>query len=169
MKIISLVILSVLFSISPAWSQVSVTGQVFAEVVEAISAVETSQLNFGRFSPGPQGGKIILSPQGVATTSGTVILSGGIRNPGSFQVSGEENESFSISLPDGPITLKHQNSSKTMSVENWISDPPAGEGTGLLQNGLQVVNLGATLNIGMAAENPPGVYVGSYEVTFDYN
>jgi len=169
MKITVPVILVTVLMCFRAGAQVTATGQVFAEVVEVISAIETSQLNFGRFAPGPQGGQIIMSPHGIVSTSGTIILSGGARNPATFQVNGEENETFSITLPDEPVILKHLSSSKTLNVENWISDPPAGKGTGFLQNGVQTVSLGATLSIGMIMENPPGLYMGSYEITFDYN
>jgi hypothetical protein len=39
---------------------VSTTGHIFAEIIAIYTAREMSQLNFGRFSPWIQGGKIIL-------------------------------------------------------------------------------------------------------------
>ena len=36
----------------------STTGHVIAEIIPVFSASETAQLNFGRFAPGPQGGKV---------------------------------------------------------------------------------------------------------------
>jgi hypothetical protein len=152
-----------------ALAQISVTGQIFAEVIDAITATETSQLNFGSFSPGILGGKIIMSPEGVALTTGTVIMGSGVPNPGSFYLTGDDAASFSISLPDGPAILTHLSSSKEMTVSDWISDPPAGEGTGMFQGGSQTVNIGATLNISNLMENPPGLYSGTYVITFDYN
>jgi len=60
-------------TIFKANAQANVTAKARAEVIEAITATETAQLNFGRFSPDIQGGKIILSPQGVRSVEGRPI------------------------------------------------------------------------------------------------
>ena len=161
-----LVILS--FS-SRAFSQASITAQAFAEVISALTATETSQLNFGKFSPEVQGGQVIVTPDGIRSTNGAVILSGGIAKSGIFYITGTPEAMFSIQLPNGPAVLTHQNSSKTMMVNNWISYPNAGNGTGVLANGQQFVYLGATLNVGSVLDNPVGVYSGAFNLTFAYN
>jgi len=56
-----------------------------------------------------------------------------------------------------------------MSVDEWFSDPAPGIGTGMLQNGFQVVLVGATLNVGTLHDNPVGIYTGTYTITFDFN
>jgi hypothetical protein len=152
-----------------AFSQASVTAQAFAEVISALTATETSQLNFGKFSPEVQGGKVIITPDGIRTTSGSVILSGGIANSGIFYITGAPDAAFSIQLPNGPAVLVHQKSSKTMLVSNWVSYPQAGNGTGILANGQQFVYLGATLNVGSMLDNPVGLYSGAFNLTFAYN
>ena len=53
-------------------NQASATGQIIAEVIPIFSASETAQLNFGRFSPGVQGGEIILSPESTISVLGSV-------------------------------------------------------------------------------------------------
>lgn len=161
-----LVILS--FS-SRAFSQASVTAQAFAEVISALTATETSQLNFGKFSPEVQGGQVIVTPDGNRSTNGSVILSGGIANSGIFYITGTPDALFSIQLPNGPAFLTHQNSSKTMMVNNWVSYPQSGTGTGVLANGQQFVYLGATLNVGSILDNPVGLYSGAFTLTFAYN
>jgi hypothetical protein len=161
-----LVILS--FS-SRAFSQASVTAQAFAEVISALTATETAQLNFGKFSPEVQGGQVIVTPDGIRSTNGSVILSGGIANSGIFYITGTPDALFSIQLPNGPAMLTHQNSSKTMMVNNWVSYPPSGNGTGALANGQQFVYLGATLNVGSILDNPVGMYSGAFSLTFAYN
>src|SRR5450759_2553490 len=70
-------------------NQASTTGHVFAEVVAAFSAVETSQMNFGRFSPGLYGGQVILTPQGTISIMGSVVTGNGIHNSASFYVTGD--------------------------------------------------------------------------------
>jgi len=150
-------------------AQVSVSAQAFAEIIAALTATETSQLNFGKFSPEVQGGQVIVSPDGVRTANGSVILSGGSANSGIFYLTGSPDAAFSIQLPVGPAVLTHQNSSNTMMVDNWVSSPSAGTGTGVLADGQQFVYLGATLQVGSIIDNPVGLYSGSFNVTFAYN
>ena len=122
-RIILTALFLLLFTIK-GWSQASVTAHTFAEVIAALTATETSQMNFGRFSPEVNGGQIVLSPSGARTTQGSVVLSGGAAQPGVFTITGAPEAAFSIQLPDGPAYLVHQGSNKTMIVYDWISDPP---------------------------------------------
>jgi|APDOM4702015159_1054818.scaffolds.fasta_scaffold45320_2 hypothetical protein len=150
-------------------AQASITAQVFAEVISALTATETAQLNFGRFSPEVQGGQVIVSPDGIRSANGSVILSGGMAHSGIFYLTGAPDATFSIQLPLGPAILTHQSSNKTMVVSNWVSIPQPGSGTGVLVNGQQFVYLGATLNVGSMIDNPVGLYSGAFNLTFAYN
>ncbi|HCC71036.1 MAG TPA: hypothetical protein DEQ09_07800 [Bacteroidales bacterium] len=67
------------------------------------------------------------------------------------------------------MIITNVSGARTMVVDNWMSIPSQGAGTGLLQNGFQVVYIGATLKIGNLNDNPVGVYRGSYIITFDFN
>ncbi len=148
---------------------VSATGQIIAEIIPVYSATETSQLNFGRFAPGSQGGKLILTPQSMISVLGSVFKGTGSHNAASFYVSGDIDAAYSITLPSEPVILTHMSAAKTMVIEDWFSDPAPGIGAGLLQNGFQVVYVGATLNVGTLNDNPVGIYTGSYTITFDFN
>lgn len=148
---------------------IGVTGHIYAEVIPVFSASETSQLNFGKFSPGPQGGKIILTPQSTISLIGTVYKAAGSHNAASFYLTGDEDAAYSITLPSSPVTLTHTQSAKTMIIEEWNSVPAPGVGTGMLRNGFQMVYIGATLRVGTLNDNPVGVYTGIYTVTFDFN
>ena len=147
----------------------SATGHVIAEIIPIFSATETSQLNFGRFSPGPEGGKIILTPQGTVSLVGSIFKGPGTINAASFYVTGDADAAYSITLPSGPVILKHTSDAKTMLIDDWVSVPAAGIGTGKLQDGFQTVFVGATLKVGSIKDNPVGVYTGSYNITFDFN
>ena len=167
--ILLLIIISRRESLGQTSTSVTVTGQIFAEVMPVFTASETAQLNFGRFSPGPQGGEIILTPQGTLSVMGSVYTGNGLHNPASFYVTGDVDAAFSISLPVNPVVLTHMSSTRTMLVDSWNSVPAPGIGTGKLQNGYQTVVVGATLKVGTLNDNPVGVYTGSYEITFDFN
>jgi len=150
-------------------AQAGINAHASAEVIEALTATETAQLNFGRFSPQTQGGKVILTPEGVRTAQGTVILGGGGHNSASFYITGEYDATFSITLPSGSATLTNTLNAKTMQVSDWQSFPAPGIGVGKLPGGATTVHVGAALTVGDMNANPLGVYVGIYEITFAYN
>jgi len=148
---------------------VSATGHIYAEIIPVFSASETAQLNFGKFSPGPQGGLIILTPQSTISVMGSVFKGIGSHNAASFYVSGDADAAYSISLPASPVILTHTSAQKTMLIQDWVSVPEQGIGTGTLQEGFQIVSVGATLKVGTLYDNPVGIYTGTYTVTFDFN
>lgn len=168
-----LIYLTVLFGSSELQAQsklgITVTGHITAEIIPAYSAVETAQMNFGRFSPGPQGGEIVLSPEGTISVLGSVFTGNGVHNAASFYLSGDIDASFTINLPQSTVILKHSTSAKTLVVDRWMSNPGTETGSGILQNGEQTIFVGATLKVGSSIDNPVGVYAGTYTITFDFN
>jgi hypothetical protein len=152
-----------------AAAQNSVNAHAVAVVIEALTATETAELNFGRFSPETAGGVVKLTPDGVRSSAGTVALSGGTHNAASFYITGQYDATVSITLPSTPAVLTNSISSKTMEVSNWESLPAAGVGVGVLTDGKLDVNVGATLTVGDMNDNPVGIYSGTYSITFSYN
>jgi hypothetical protein len=145
------------------------TAYISAEVVNSFSAVETQAMNFGSFSTGPDGGQIILSPQGTISVKGSVVRSSGTQNAASFYLTGGTRSAFSINLPDAPATLTSTSDSKTMLLRNWSYSPSTWTGAGTLQEGFETVFVGVTLEVGPMKDNPVGLYTGSYFITFDFN
>jgi hypothetical protein len=148
---------------------VSANGRIFAEIIPVFSASDSSELNFGKFSPGPKGGKIILTPENTISVQGSVFKSSSHYNAASFYLTGDMGAAFSVSLPKNPVILTHSSDNKTMLVEGWASNPSPGIGTGMLQEGYQIIFVGATLKVGPINDNPVGLYTGSYTITFDFN
>ena len=165
----SIIFILVFSSVIKVQAQASVTAQAFAEVIAALTATETAQLNFGRFSPETQGGKIVLTPDGARTAQGTVVLGGGTHNSASFYITGEYDATFSITLPSGPTVLTNTLNARTMQVSDWQSYPAPGIGVGKLNGGAMSVQVGAILNVGSMNDNPVGIYAGTYAITFSYN
>jgi len=152
-----------------SWSQSTVTAQAFAEIIEALTANETDQLSFGRFSPEWGGGNIIITPDGARSSQGSVLLASGAHSPGRFRVSGAPVSSFTLQLPQGPAVLINQGTGHTLAVEGWVSDPPAGAVLSTLADGSRVISIGATLSVGPIDQNPVGLYAGTFQLTFAYN
>lgn len=147
----------------------SATGHITAEVITMLAAVETSQLNFGRFAPGPQGGELIITPESTVMVQGSVWPGSGSRNAASFYVTGDPGVAYTITLPSAPVTITHMGSARTMTVEEWTSVPAPTPGAGMLEDGSQIVMVGATLKVGALVDNPAGIYTGTYTITFDFN
>jgi len=147
----------------------SVTAHATAEVIQALTATETAQLNFGRFSPETSGGEVKVTPQGIRNSSGSVVLSAGLHNAASFYITGQYEATVSITLPPGSVVLTNVSTNKSMEVYKWESYPAAGLSAGVLSDGSMVVNVGATLKVGNMIDNPVGIYAGTYSVTFAYN
>ena len=162
-----------IFAAGLAEAQVSppaaATGHITAQVITMISAVETSQLNFGRFSPGPQGGELILTPDNAISVLGSVWPGSGVHNAASFYVTGDPGVTYTITLPDEPVQITHLGTARTMTVKDWRSVPEATPGAGLLHDGAQTVYIGATLQVGTLNDNPVVIYTGTYVITFDFN
>ena len=167
-KIFFSLVCLLLLPVNSIVAQVSATGHISAEVISTLSAVETSQMNFGRFSPGPQGGELVLTPESGVSVLGSVFPGSGTHNAASFYVTGESDVAYSISLPAAPVVLTHTASQKTMIVDDWSSIPAPTPGAGMLQGGFQTVLVGATLKIGTLIDNPVGIYTGTYTITFDF-
>lgn len=159
-----------LFFTKSASSQTSINAHASAEVIQALTASETAALNFGRFSPEAAGGEIVLSPDGIRSTTGSVSLGAGLYNPAIFNISGQPDFNVVVNLPTGPILLTNSSSGKTLQVINWTSVPATSStGIKIQSSGLLTLNVGATLKVGNMNDNPVGLYNGTYAVTFSYN
>lgn len=149
--------------------QASTTAHVFARVFTAITSVKTSQRNIGHFSPGSYNGQLVNSPDGILSVKGSIKEGGDINYSTSFDVSGNSNTAFAISLPKSPIKLTHTSVPKTMIVSDWKSEEFSVSGKGNSLGEYKTVNLDATLRLGTANENPVGYYSGFYTITFGFN
>ena len=159
----SWLIISALLLTSLSYSQISVTGTAYTEIVPIVSANETVQLNFGRFHPDAGGGSITISPEGIRVAYGNVRLLEGAFSQGVFTISGAEINSLNISFPGTPQLLYHTNSINTISLDKWTFS------TLNSTSGEVFVNIGATLNFGSLESNPSGLYIGTYQLIFSYN
>ncbi len=167
-KMISVVLIllaSFSFSIN---AQVSITTQVFAEIVEPVSAYALSQLSFGSFYPNNEGGEVQIVPDGNRAVNGDVSLVNSNYSAASYEVTGQKNANFSIILPKTSIVLTNPDNSGTLTVDNWESVPSTGGGKVAFTDEAQSVKVGATLNVGSIEDNPVGSYSGSFAITFAY-
>ena len=158
----NLFFIAVILNLS-AFGQVTVTCTAYAEIVAMVTAKETVQLNFGRFSPGIGDGSITISPEGARLASGSATLIDGPFSQGAITVTGSENGSISVLLPTTQQLLHHFNSDNTIYLDKWTYSIPKTSITG------NIVNIGATLHFGPVESNPVGNYSGTFQIILFYN
>ncbi|HEY2559951.1 MAG TPA: DUF4402 domain-containing protein [Caldimonas sp.] len=128
---------------------------------QSISPV--AAMSFGNFIAGG-GGTVTISPGGLRTQSGGVVLvgQGSTYSAASFRVSGTASATYTITLPPYD-TVSLSDGFHTMALNSFVSSPPTGTLSGA---GSQMIMIGATLVVGAA--QPPGSYTATFNVTVNY-
>ena len=95
------------------------------------------------------------------------LLNSNVMNFGSFTISTENKNSFSVSLPAHPVDFKNSESGKILQVSGsqMLSRPV----NGVIEKNIRVVNLEGSLKTGSVNLDQSGVYTGTYPITFVYN
>ncbi|MFC3099897.1 DUF4402 domain-containing protein [Altererythrobacter lauratis] len=142
-------------------NQSTADGAATAEVVAPLTLthVAGATLNFGTFVPGTVGGSVTVSRAGNGTAGGDVtLMPGSVEAADSFTVAGDAGRRFSIVTGAGTVT----SGGNTM---DFTTDARANHT--LDSSGAASFTVGGTLTVG--ANQPAGVYTGSYSVTVTYN
>jgi hypothetical protein len=148
-----------------------VTGTAFAAeatasatIMSAIGISKTIDMSFGNVIAPTADKTVILSTAGVR--SGTATFGPGGGAAASFDVTGDANATFSITLPgDSDVTIVDGTNNMTVTLFN--SAAAAGTQGTLSGTGTQTLLVGAQLNV--AANQVPGNYSGTFNVTVAYN
>lgn len=151
MKKITFILLALISGTAFGQSTVSSS----AEIIEAISFVENTGLNFGKVDN--SAGTVTIAFDG--TSTGKTQIAGGTTTAGDLTVSGEPNEAYNITV-SGTATL---NGPGTMNITGITHN-----GTGSLDAaGDETFQIGGVLNVGDGQAT--GTYSGSISVTVAYN
>jgi hypothetical protein len=137
-----------------------------ARVVNPISlaVAGTSELNFGDVVPSTvTAGTVSLTPASVRAAAGGVTL-GSSTSVGvpTFNVGGQANATYAITLPAGPSILT--SGVNTMTVDTFTGSKATGT---LSAGGADSFTVGGTLNV--AQSQTAGSYAGTFSVTVAYN
>ncbi len=130
----------------------------------AITLTSVAGLNFGKILPFGSAGSVTVSVTGVATASNAFIADASDAQASSWTVNGVPGAPYAISLPSSNVTIT--NGTENMTVSNFTR---SGGSTQLFLDagGNANFNVGARLNVG--ANQPAGVYAGTFNVTVNYN
>ena len=136
-----------------------------ATAQEAMTISNTRSLSFGSFVAGT-GGTVTVSPQGQRSITGSVVaLPSASGHSAEFTVSGDPDATYFIDLP-GDSSVKLTGPGSDMWLTNFTSQP-SGAGGQLDGGGVQVLSVGATLEVGSSQTS--GDYSGSFSVIVNYN
>jgi hypothetical protein len=127
----------------------------------------TRGLDFGKFVA-RTGGTVVMSPAGVRSSTGAVILlNSPSANSASFTVGasggGKPLKTVSFSLPSD-TAVRLTSGSNSMALTTFVSSPAAGVNNNLAS--VRTVTVGATLQVG--ANQAPGNYSGSFSLIANF-
>ena len=150
-----------------SYAQVNATATASATIVTPIAIANATDMDFGNVAVSASLGTVVIAPAGARSVTGGVTLPAvtGTVTAASFDVTGQANFTYSISLPAAATTIA--SGANTMTVDNWTSSPTP---TGTLDGtGAQTLSVGATLNV--AAGQAAGAYTSAapFTVTVNYN
>ncbi len=162
---------------APVQAKEKVTVQARAEavIVSQLSFFKVDDLVFGRIAAGNTAGTVVLSPSGVRTKTGGVLLAAGLpAQPAAFAGKGSFNQQVSISVNATSRTLTRVGGTETMTMDTFVigSTPTAVLSTAPLAfriantSGIFQFPVGATLRVG--ARQAPGTYTGTFSLTLNY-
>ena len=159
------ILLAMLFS----WHQqdanaATTTTTVEANVVSSINIVALNGVFFGDISSSAIAGTVSIDTSGSRTATGGVTISTNtLGSPANFEVSGDPNGLYDITLPPSVILISA--AGDNMTVNNFSSTP---DSNGQLDaGGTQNLSIAARLNVG--SFQAFGAYSGIMATTVEYN
>ncbi len=122
-------------------------------------------LTFGTFSPGPLGGTVTISPDGIRTVTGTIIpLANSNGSCAILEIEAPPNRLIHIEFPKS-VQLKGIKGGKNMTISNFTSDKPHNSFITTADSPpyRNTVRVGATLTVQNSPENMVDNYTGSFQ------
>lgn len=146
-----------------------------AVIVEPLALVKIADLNFGRMAARPTAGTVTVNPNtGACTVTGPILHVGGCHFA-EFGGQGVRRMRVRIQLPTtitltGPGGATMTVSALTLGLAPDLTQLPGSPGNPRYEiasnSGIFVFRVGARLNVG--ANQAPGVYTGTFNVTVQY-
>jgi len=166
-RIVLLALVAIGFA-TGANAQATATATATAIIITPITITKQVDMHFGNVAVTSTSGSVTMDPAGNRTPNGGVTLPvvNGPVAAASFDITGEPNYTYAITLPSAATTLTNA-TAQTMTVDQFTSSPtPTGT---LSAAGTETVTVGATLNV--AAAQAAGTYVSGtpFDVTVNYN
>jgi hypothetical protein len=155
---------ALVFCNQPVVHAATATTTVEANIVSTINLVAQNGIVFGDIGASGIPGTVTIDVDGSRTsTGGATINTNTAGTPATFEVSGDPNALYIVTLPSTVVITSAAGDS--MTVNNFTSAPSV---NGQLDSsGRQNLNVGATMNVG--SFQPFGAYTGIMATTVEYN
>ena len=136
-----------------------------AQILLPASFVKLMDMDFGLLTVTTAGTAILDSNSGNVTTTGGVVLVGGRPHAAGFDAVSPTRNVVKISLPKQPVTLKRVGGTETMTLDTWTINGAMTRNVVAHQE--FQFQVGGTLHVN--ANQVEGAYVGTFDVTINYN
>ena len=142
----------------------TVTIAVEANIVPTVNVLAQNGIVFGDISTSAIPGTVNIETSGARTTTGgTKVNTSTAGSPAQFEISGNPNASYNVTLPTSVVIISAAGDS--MTVSNFNSNPPT---SGQMDaNGTLNINIGGRLSVG--GFQPVGSYTGVMSATVEHN
>lgn len=156
-------------------AQAQETGDASATVVTPLSFISTDDLSFGQIIPSNVAGEVRMTSDGNRTATNGIILVGGSQQPGGFAGQGSFFQIVEIFLGSEDIQITGPGAAMRVKDFSILSSATA---NGVILNtnprrfritsgtGIFAFGIGATLEVG--ANQTPGTYSGTWDITLNY-
>jgi spore coat protein U-like protein len=135
------------------------------EILDPSSFIMLMELDFGKLTVTGAGTAIVDSSTDTVTTTGGVLLVGGTPHAARFQAVSPARNVVKISLPKKALTLTRVGGTETMTLDTWSIN---GATTRNVVSREQFeFRVAGTLHVN--ANQVEGVYLGTFDVTINYN
>ena len=154
----SVVVLSIAYTLN-------VNGQELPPRPMTVTVHLAQNLSFGAFYQGSSGGSVIISPQGSRSKTGDVVL----LNMGPFSAvlfDVVANPGTLVTISNGSNATLTGSNGGSMTLVIGSSDPVSPFVVTTTPPTATQVSIGGTLIVGNPAANKPGIYSGTFNVTF---
>lgn len=147
----------------PVAAQTTTSGPGKAVILNPLSVVNTSDLDFGTLVRGTTAGTATVDAATSArTTSGGTVAAGGTPQSATFVATGVINRVHIVAL--GPAPTLANGTGGTMAVSSLMLDGPTLRLFGA--GGVSTIRVGGILNVG--ANQAEGDYTGTFSITVIY-
>jgi hypothetical protein len=145
-------------------SSATETANATANIVQPLQINKIVDLDFGDIAAGTAIGTVTIDATtgNRTSTGGVTLIATNDGNEANFEIQGYANATFSIALPTSIII---SSGSDDMTVDNFVSSLGAAGTLDAL--GEADLNVGADLHVD--ANQTPGLYIGTFDVTVAYN
>jgi hypothetical protein len=147
-----------------AQSTATASANATANILDAVSIIGITDLEFGTNVASNVAGTVIVDPRSdVSTTGGVTHLEG--EQAATFTVTGPISQICTLDLPTAISVTSTTNNADTMIVDTFTSFPDSASCT-IGVTGSFTLGIGGTLHV--AANQPTGFYTGTFDVTVDF-